>query len=150
MQAIRRARKWSSSIACHTIAQLIDKRLLSELTANDEMQNASQIRVEKSCVTLTYFVTTDPAFAHSVGIDVLQNSFSAISQCKGLDFTPKATHATQTLIWRAAGNVELALSGRWYALLRHPLFKNAGQTNKAKIERCDDSLCSLMLLGTKN
>ena len=90
--------------------------------------------VETACVTMTLFVSTDKD-TDGDDVDQLDQTFDSIVQLGGNALSAKATHATQTLIWKASGMCNANLADKWCVLLRHPLFDNAGQINKARIGR---------------
>ncbi|KAM3419440.1 hypothetical protein BST61_g5366 [Cercospora zeina] len=54
-------------------------------------------------------------------------------QCES--FATKATHAAQTLIWKATDGTDSEIARSCCQLLRHPLFGNAGHVNKGRIGR---------------
>jgi hypothetical protein len=91
--------------------------------------------VEKSCVTYTLFVTSDSQETQNLSVQWLQGIYDAIAQALNGPLPPRATHATQALIWKAAGVDHTELADKMHGLLRHPLFNSAGQLNKAKISR---------------
>ncbi|KAL1305107.1 hypothetical protein AAFC00_002037 [Neodothiora populina] len=71
--------------------------------------------------------------------DTLQNMFDEILQSTGRPFSPEATHAAQSLLWRKVDMTPLAQHDRspelWCRLACHPLFAKAGNLNKAKLSR---------------
>ena len=132
MKSIHRVRKVSLSVACHALGEFITERLLPNLT---EENDAISTWIEKSCVTYTLFVTSDSQDTQNLSVQWLQGTYDAIAQALNGPLPPRATHATQALIWKAAGVNYTELADKLHELLRHPLFNSAGQVNKAKISR---------------
>lgn len=135
MQSIHRVRKASVETACNALGELITVRLLPDMSAVQQTENSLPNWVEKTCVTYTLFATSDPEAARKFALSGLENALNAIAQHSNTTFSSKATHAAQTLIWKAAGAADTDTADRWCALLRHPLFDSAGQANKARIGR---------------
>ena len=136
MQCIHRIRKASIEAACHGLEQLITVRLLPDSSAVRGADDPIQTWIEKSCVTYALFATSRPDTARSFAIEGLGSILDAVAQRNTISvFSAKATHAAQTLIWKAAGSPDSEIEAGWCSLLRHPLFDSAGQGNKAKIGR---------------
>lgn len=135
MQAIHRARRASVETACRAIAEMISARLLPDLLAAQETTSKVHLQVETALVTYVHFATSDPQSAERFAIDGLGGLLNAITQSLDGRLSPKAIHAAQTLIWKAAGAADAHSAERWFGLLRHPVFDGAGHVNKAKIGR---------------
>lgn len=135
MQSVHRVRKIHPEIACHALSELITSRLLPDLTATQKTESGLHSWVEKSCVTYTLFATSNIEGNRNFAIDGLEHVLNAIMQRFSNSLSPKATHAAQALIWKAAGDAGADTAQRWCSLLQHPLFNGAGNVNKAKIGR---------------
>jgi hypothetical protein len=134
MHTIHRAHKVSIEVACSALQQLITNRLLNDLPQDGYVQNCTLEHIEKACVTYVHFASSDPRGGLST-IDGLQAVLYVVVQRSGKVISAKATHAAQTLIWKAAGAGDPKMADRWCRLLRHPVFDGAGHINKAKIAR---------------
>ena len=139
MQAVHQVRRMNVEIACQALAELMATRLLPDLSAGEEATGAIQTYVEKACVTYTLFATSDPESARDFAISGLSSLFDAISESSYNSLSARATHAAQTLIWKATGAADCESADKWCNLLRHPLFHSAGKVNKARIGRYDAS-----------
>lgn len=137
MQATHRARRVSVELACHGLGELITARLLEDLPHDGDAGSSIPDYIEKACVTYALFATSGPESAPLFVIDGLQKTLDMIVKRSSRAMSPKATHATQSLIWKAASAADPDAADRWCDLLRHPLFDGAGQINKARIGRCE-------------
>ena len=135
MQSIHRVRHVSLEAACHAIWKLVTTRLLPDLSAASETEVIFQTWIEKACVTYTLFATSSIDATSDFVIAGLEDTLNAVVQRSNTAFSPKATHAAQALIWKAAGTADPDTGDRWCRLLRHPLFDGAGQVNKARVGR---------------
>ena len=136
MQTIHRARRVSAETACNAIRRLITERLLQDLTDEGDTGSSNIDYMEKACVTYTLFASTDLRESRAA-TDALRNTLDAVVQRRNNVLSPKATHAAQTLMWKAVGASDPETAEVWCTLLRHPLFEAAGQTNKARIARSE-------------
>ena len=137
MQTLHVARRVSVEAACFALSELITARLLDDLPNDEDTESSLPIYIEKACVTYVYFASNDPNSISSSLIDQLQHTLELIIRRTGRTLSPKATHAAQTLIWKATGEANADSADRWCELLRNPLFDSAGQINKARIGRGD-------------
>ena len=135
MKSIHRVRKVSLRVACHALGDFITEQLLPSLTVDREPNDAVWIWIEKTCVTYTLLVTSDSHETQNNSIQWLKGIYDTIAGVIARPLPPRATHATQALIWKAASLKATELADTWHVLLRHPLFDSAGQMNKAKIGR---------------
>ena len=147
MRAIHRIQRVNTQVALDALAELTTTRLLTDVPADRDADTPLQDRVEKVCVTYVLFATTAPGAASFQAIDGLLATLDAVAQRSKKPFTAKATHAAQTLLWKAAGAAESEIADRWCIILRHPLFESAGHINKARIGRYDN-LAMLLLEAT--
>lgn len=135
MRAIHRVRKISAEVACDALGELIESRLLPDVSAASGSRDGLQDWIEKACVTYTHFAASISDAAYDHIIDRLGSVFDAVAKQSGTTFSPRATHAIQALIWKAVGIAEHGNAEAWCSLLRHSLFDSAGQVNKARIGR---------------
>lgn len=135
MQTIHRVQKVDREVARQALVNLITTRLVDDFPEEQCETAACLGRIEQATITYTLSVSNEPSEASPGSVAELQKLFDVIHQHNGLIFTAKATHAAQTLIWKAAASSETDLAAAWSALLQHPLFESAGQINKTKIGR---------------
>ncbi|KAK4506953.1 hypothetical protein PRZ48_000686 [Zasmidium cellare] len=134
MKTLRKACEKSCTTALHALRTFICHRLLPDIEDNSQSKSVSQGWLEKASVAYILFHTRLPTFAPATSLDDLQDLFDTISNTLQSPFTAKATHAAQTLMWKAIGQSS-GNTFKWCQLLRHPLFENAGYINKARIGR---------------
>ena len=134
MQAVHRTRKVSADAACDALRQFLTNRLLYDLPQDTNEADLDLDRIEKACVTYIHFVSSHTEADHA-SIHELEDALNTVAERIGKPISPKATHAAQTLIWKAAGASDSETADRWCGLLRHPVFDGAGQINKARIGR---------------
>lgn len=135
MQTIHRARKVSLETACDALRHFITKRLINDLSRDEHTEDSHFEYVEKACVTLVHFCSSNSSVADQASIDGLKEALDSVARHCGRALSAKATHAAQTLIWKASSASESGITDRWCSLLRHPLFDSAGHVNKARIGR---------------
>ena len=135
MQTIHRVRKVDVDAACLALGKLISGRMPPNIAADQSNAPPIQDYLERACISQVLFATSSPGVARQFAIDQLHQTFNAIVQRSNSLFSPQATHAAQTLIWKAAAASDPDTAERWFVLLRHPLFDGAGQVNKARIGR---------------
>ena len=135
MQAIHRTRQADTKIAYDSLKYLITSRLLPEVATSNESEDSVQVYLEKACITYIHFATKDPASISVAEINELEKILNAAIQKTTRSLSETATHAAQTLMWKAVGASNPGIAERLTALLRHPLFDNAGHLNKARIGR---------------
>lgn len=135
MSTLRKASAQSCPTALHALRVLICNRLLTAVQDDMTGGNAAQVWLEKASIAYILFHTRAPDFAPHTSSDDLQDLFDSLSNALGLSFSAKATHAGQTLMWKAIGKSNAVQVFGWCQLLRHPLFENAGHVNKARIGR---------------
>jgi hypothetical protein len=105
------------------------------MPASCEPENSIQIYLEKACVTYVFVTATDLGSISVAEIDELEKTFTVIARKSKHGLSQAATHAAQTLMWKAVGMSTPDMAERWLGLLRHPLFDNAGHINKARVGR---------------
>lgn len=135
MLAIHRAFQVDARIAYESLNYIITSRLLPSTPTSNELKCSTQIYLDKVCVTYVVFATKDPAFISVSDISELEKTMTAIVQRTNNGLSETATHAAQTLIWKAVGAAIPDVAEGWTRLLRHPVFDNAGPINKARIGR---------------
>ena len=134
MQAIHQARRVDNDIAYSALKELITRRLLPNLSDNEDDDITLHEYLETACVTYTLFAT-DHGTASRTTVSDLQKTFDAIVQRSRAPLSPKATHAAQTLIWKASGAADPKLAEVWCNLMQHSLFDRVGHVNKSKVAR---------------
>ncbi|KAH9827645.1 Meiosis protein SPO22/ZIP4 like [Teratosphaeria destructans] len=134
MQTIHKAKSCSAEIALQALQQLISMRLACDISP-DLGEDSGRERMEKAFVTYVMFATSPSEMPEGARIESLQAVLDDTSRQTKAALSVKATHAAQTLIWKAAGVADAVLADEWCKLLRHPIFESAGQANKAKIGR---------------
>ncbi|KAK6002464.1 hypothetical protein QM012_002102 [Aureobasidium pullulans] len=69
----------------------------------------------------------------------LENLFEDIANRNGTKLSPEATHASQSLIWKAVTALQQSRNedeaARWCSLAHHKIFNSFGEINKAKLLR---------------
>ncbi|KAF2768602.1 SPO22-domain-containing protein [Teratosphaeria nubilosa] len=134
MQTIHKARSCSAEVALQALQQLISMRLACDVSP-DLGEDAGRERMEKAFVTYVMFATSSSEIPEAARVEGLQAVLDDTARQTKAALSVKATHAAQTLIWKAAGVAGAVLADEWCKLLRHAIFESAGQTNKAKIGR---------------
>ncbi|KAL2351922.1 meiosis protein SPO22/ZIP4 like-domain-containing protein [Cryomyces antarcticus] len=115
-------------LACKMLDNFLTTRLFG--SENDDW-------IEKTSITRLWIATSLPEATDALAS--LLQLIESISQEYGKCFTPPATHAAQTLLWKrieseyAKGQFDIAEA--WCRLARHQLFEKAGELNKSKISR---------------
>ncbi|KEQ69702.1 SPO22-domain-containing protein [Aureobasidium namibiae CBS 147.97] len=118
-----------SHLACQT-----SDLLLSRLLAQSPIV---QTWIEKIVVTRVWI--------SSLSLDVqdhpsrLGNLFDDIAHANGIKLSAEATHASQSLIWKAATALQQLQNedeaAKWCDLASHDIFASSGDLNKAKLSR---------------
>lgn len=134
MHSIHKVKRVDHDIALNALQRLICGRLVQDLGTAMEPEQVKDW-LEKATVTYTMFVTSQQGTETSDMGTTLLTVFNMITQASSEALSPKATHALQTLIWKASSSSESKWSGPWLELLRHQLFDSAGMINKARIGR---------------
>lgn len=134
MHSIHKVKKVDVQIALDALQRLICGRLVQDLETAMQPEQVNDW-LEKAIVTYVMFVTSQQGREPSGTISTLLEMFNMIAQASSEALSTKATHALQTLIWKASSATDGKSSGPWLELLRHPLFDSAGMINKARIGR---------------
>lgn len=134
MQCIHKMVKLSYTAALDGLEQMIDSRLLPDVHA---VMDNGQMRgwLEKCVVTHTNLSVTTGVVNSNEVLERMSHLFDHLAHQSGDVLSPKATHAMQALIWKAAKNLHGPEAQAWLAILQHPLFASVGVTNKARISR---------------
>lgn len=132
---MHRMRQISVHSTLRLLAQLICSRLLVDLPTDDVPDDEAYVRLEKAVVTYTLFATAQNDSQPAVTADDIASLLDAIHQRSKRPLSAEATHASQTLIWKATGAVSGEASESWCQLLQHDIFDGAGLVNKARIGR---------------
>lgn len=119
----------------HALRTFICARLLPNLETHQNDGDAAQAWLEKATVAYILFYTRQSDLTPGSSLHDLRDFLDTINGGLGSPFSPQATHAAQTLLWKASGQSDLGHPFEWGTLLRHPLFENAGLINKARIGR---------------
>ncbi|RMY32279.1 hypothetical protein D0866_06719 [Hortaea werneckii] len=91
--------------------------------------------IERTVVTYSLFATTSNDIDAAEAIDCFHDLLEVLYRHMKAPLSAKATHATQTLIWKNADRHGSQAAENWLTLLQHPMFDSAGLLNKAKIWR---------------
>ncbi|KAH0269856.1 SPO22-domain-containing protein, partial [Aureobasidium melanogenum] len=118
-----------SHLACQTL-DLMLYRLL-------EQSSIVQPWIEKIVVMRLYICSLSlHARDH---LPSLENLFEDIAMKAGTKLGPEATHASQSLIWKAVTTLQQSQNedeaSRWCSLANHNIFASSGEMNKAKLSR---------------
>src|ERR1700761_2844211 len=121
MQTIHRVRKIDVCISCRALGELISNRILPDVTAVQQDDGMREL-MEKASVTYTLFATNFEGSSLQDLINGLEQLFTEIMNRTRLTFSAKATHAMQTLMWKAVRPGDLDAGDHWCILLRHGIF----------------------------
>ncbi|KXS96523.1 hypothetical protein AC578_5840 [Pseudocercospora eumusae] len=135
MQTLRKAEQISTEPALDALRLFICDRLLPEVKSAQARDPQVMEWIEKTTVTYILFATTGNDFANGKRASDLKDLLDRISQACGVGLSTKATHAAQTLIWKATGASDEKTPVACCRLLQHPIFEHAGHINKARIGR---------------
>lgn len=133
MRTMRHAMQISGPPTLAALNIFICSRLLPELRTTPTEDAVLQAWLEKATITFIMFVTSpSQGKAGRIDTSVIKELLDEIHGINQIVFSAKATHAAQTLLWKAANSL-----GTWAScqLLQHPLFFHAGHMNKARIGR---------------
>ncbi|KAG9530791.1 SPO22-domain-containing protein, partial [Aureobasidium melanogenum] len=118
-----------SHLACQTLDLLLS-RLLGE-------PSIVQIWIEKIVVMRLYICSL--ALHVQDHPPTVENLFEDIATRNGTKLGPEATHASQSLIWKAVTTLQQSQNedeaARWCNLANHNIFASSGEINKAKLSR---------------
>lgn len=134
MHSISRIKRTSLDTALAAIEQLINARLLPDIDAAMDNEQA-KTWLEKSVVTYTSFCAAHSDYPQSDAIQRLSSLFDRIVERTAVSLAPKATHAMQALIWKSLSDAQDAEAELWLSTLQHSLFTGVGASNKARIAR---------------
>lgn len=136
MQTLHHARRAKMPWVLDALSDLVVKRLIPDIDGADA-ESPSRVRLEKALVTHVMFATTQADGRPSDPIASLRHLLNTTVQTCDRALSAKATHAAQTLMWKATGSsFDPAAADEWCSLMRHPIFASAGQINKARVWRC--------------
>ncbi|QDS73641.1 hypothetical protein FKW77_002299 [Venturia effusa] len=135
MHHIHKMKKLDLSLAAKTLEDFLYVRLYD---------SDKEEYTEKAAMMWIWIITQEPQL--DVQSKLLASALSHIYDGTQKPFSPPATHAAQTLLWK---NIESAFSQRqygfaetWCRLALHELFERCGEMNRAKIAR-KTILCAL-------
>ncbi|KAI4843923.1 hypothetical protein E4T44_06486 [Aureobasidium sp. EXF-8845] len=118
-----------SCLACQTLDLLLS-RLLGQ-------PSITQAWIEKIVVTRVWISSLSTQVQDHPS--KLGNLFDDIAHTNGTRLGPEATHASQSLIWKAVTALQQAAkedeAARWCGLANHEIFASSGELNKAKLLR---------------
>lgn len=135
MQAIRKVHEQAAQTAFDALEHYIVKRLIPEAAHGTEDRTPAQDWVERACVALILHATENPASMDVESTNRMRDVLDSAGQTASITFTPKATHAAQTVIWKAISGTRSEVANIMCDLLRHPVFDRAGNLNKARVGR---------------
>lgn len=130
-----RSERVQPEAALAALKSFICQRLLPEVSGQHDRTENLQMWLEKSAVTLIMLATRNLTLPSVQAAVDLRETFDHIRASASLQFSTKATHAAQTLLWQVTNSPGDAAAQQCYQLLRHPLFCNAGTINKGRIGR---------------
>ncbi|KAF2225046.1 meiosis protein SPO22/ZIP4 like-domain-containing protein [Elsinoe ampelina] len=121
----------------HSLSPTMAQQSLETLISTRLFEHGEMDMIEKATVMRTWSAVqaaSDGSAAESLN-KVLNDISSSISQV----FSEEATHAAQTLLWKAIETVSEAnqseVAERWCRLSAHKLFTKAGESNKSILTR---------------
>lgn len=135
MQVTTKACEWSQASAVSTLSSFISQRLLPHLADSQPGESAADSWLEKALVTYVKFAASQNRESCDAMLADALELFDRIHNQGHLILSSKATHAAQTLLWKASSDSKFPAASDWSRLLQHRLFDNAGQCNKARIGR---------------
>ncbi|EME89756.1 uncharacterized protein MYCFIDRAFT_193597 [Pseudocercospora fijiensis CIRAD86] len=135
MQTLRKAEQISTEPALHALRLFICDRLLPEVKSAQARDPQVMEWLEKTIITYILFVTGGNDFASGKQASDVKDLLDKVEQASGASLSTKATHAAQTLIWKATGGSDEDTPIACCRLLQHPIFERAGHINKARIGR---------------
>ncbi|KAI5369758.1 putative meiosis specific protein Spo22/ZIP4/TEX11 [Septoria linicola] len=135
LQTARKANETAPETTLSALRMLILQRILPEATNLHSEAGHIYEWLEKATITYAMYVTTHMVTTGTDYVSDLTSLFDAIEKIGAALFSAKATHAAQTLLWRATNGPNDAAARICCRLLRHPLFENSGYVNKARIGR---------------
>jgi hypothetical protein len=119
--------------------EFICHRLLSEIAGTSTAAAQVHEWLERASVTHVLIATSRLATFTDVVqeevVDELQEFLDTVATSEARVFTARAVHAMQTLLWQASTRLEGQIADRCSSLLRHVLFRSAGDVNKGRIGR---------------
>ena len=135
MQTIRKAHELQPNVAIAALQYLIVERILPEVSGLQGASDQVNVWLEKASITFALYATNRIIAAGENHVDGLLSLFDKLKKQPGVHFTAKATHAAQTLIWKATSVPDSTVAQQCCLLLQHALFENAGYINKGRIGR---------------
>lgn len=132
---MRKAHEVLPDVAIAALQTFILERLLPEVSSVHSVLDQVNEWLEKASITYTLYATTRMVSSGESLVDGLTLLFDSLHEHAAARFTSKATHAAQTLIWKATSLPDFTVAQQCCLLLRHPLFDNAGNINKGRIAR---------------
>ncbi|KAG9644000.1 SPO22-domain-containing protein, partial [Aureobasidium melanogenum] len=118
-----------SRLACQTLDLLLSRLL--------EQSSVIQTWLEKIVVMRLYICSLSLHVQDH--LPTLENLFEDIATRNGTKLGPEATHASQSLIWKAVTTLQQSQNedeaARWCSLANHYIFASSGEINKAKLSR---------------
>ncbi|KAH0365376.1 SPO22-domain-containing protein, partial [Aureobasidium melanogenum] len=118
-----------SHLACQSLDLLLSRLL--------EQSSIVHTWVEKIVVMRLYICSLSLHVRDH--LPTLENLFEDIAMRAGAKLGPEATHASQSLIWKAVTTLQQSQNedeaARWCSLANHNIFASSGEINKAKLTR---------------
>ncbi|KAI4848171.1 hypothetical protein E4T45_06456, partial [Aureobasidium sp. EXF-8846] len=125
---------------CGALNKIVRGAMLSDGTFKSLLGQPSitQAWIEKIVVTRVWISSLSTQVQDHPS--KLGNLFDDIAHTNGTRLGPEATHASQSLIWKAVTALQQAAkedeAARWCGLANHEIFASSGELNKAKLLRC--------------
>ncbi|EME48399.1 hypothetical protein DOTSEDRAFT_119511 [Dothistroma septosporum NZE10] len=131
MRTLRSACQTSPTAAFTAIRALICTRLLPAMNEHETLHTW----LEKALMTYVLLATSQPSTStQALPVD-LTALLDTIRNSGYPRLSTKATHAMQTLLWKASLKLSSDSACDWCQMMTHPAFDNAGHVNKGRIGR---------------
>ncbi|PGH23466.1 hypothetical protein AJ80_02420 [Polytolypa hystricis UAMH7299] len=125
---IHQLHKQSTDLAADALQQLLHQRLVL---------HGDNALLEKCFVTLIWIQTSHSDVV--AGLDILSTASEKLKTSWRQSLSVEATYACLILLWKkvdhAFGLKDYTAAEKWCRLAQHPIFENAGDTNKSKLQR---------------
>ena len=131
MRTLRKACQTSPPAAFVALRAFICTRLMPALSGHD----TAHTWLEKALMTYVLLATSQPNTSLQAIPDDLTALLDTVSNSGNPRLSTKATHAMQTLLWKASAKLNNEDAYRWCQMMAHPAFDNAGHMNKGRIGR---------------
>lgn len=135
MQTLRKAEQLVGGTALRALGEFICDRILPEVRAAHAKEPQIVEWLEKATITFILTATTSKEVSFVAQYPALKEILDRITQANGVQFSTRATHAAQTLLWKATGGLNEPIPFECCKLLQHQVFELSGHMNKSRIGR---------------